>query len=276
MQGKLVEAYYIRYFTFKNKFRSAPAIAKNPRRPSALKDEIHQLLKGELFGDSNPHLYYAYIDPDNLRSLRLAKDFGFSKAGDFRTVFYSRFFPKRSAFVSRIQPDEEPTVVGLLKDFYGDHHFLSFENVFHLGNYFVYKREGVIVAGIQALSEHWRVLELPGSNGKLLLGVLSRLPLMKRLISKDFRFLSVEAIYCKKGEEDALNTLLEDVLARFQVHSAIFCLDPGSEAYQAMQKLNRGLLGRLSKERSFAVMAKAQEMELELRSPCYVSAFDVM
>lgn len=276
INGEIVNAFYIRYFTFKTTYRSNARKKIYQPRENLLKKEVNQLLNGQEFGENKPHVYYAYIDPDNLRSLRLTQEFGFEAAGIFHTVFFSRFFPKRSKNVFQLKESERDKIDPWLKSNYRDYQFFCDENVFYQNGYYVIKSKGEIVAGIQATPEKWKIHELPGRNGKLLLSVISKFPLFRRLFHREFSFLSVEAILCKENHEQELERLLSDVLARHKIHTAIMCLDPGSRAYKLVKSLKPGMMRRLAKEKRLQVIVRSQEVGLPADGPTYVSAFDVM
>lgn len=271
-----ITAFYIRYFTFRDSFRSDARKKVHQSRNNLLKKEIGELLNGREFDQKKPHIYYAYIDPDNIRSLNLTQEFDFDAVGMFHTVFFSRFFPKKSRHVSRLKEDEKLQISEWLKRAYGNHHFFSDENIFYQNGYYVLKSKGEIVAGIQATAEKWGIYELPGSNGKLLLSIVSKLPILRRLFSKDFQFLSVEAMLCKPGYEQDLETLISDVLARNKVSTAVMCLDPKSREYKVIKSLDCGIMGKMAKEKRLMVIARSLGMERPSGGVTYVSAFDVM
>lgn len=277
--GGMLTAWYIRYFTFRKAWRSidrgTPSGNKNIR--SRLKKEIHSLLNGHPLDTPEPHFFYAHVDPDNVRSLRLISDFGFVQAGSFRTVFFSRFFPRKDPHVHQLPADEEPLFRKRIEAIYASHDFLNFENVFYNNGYFVYKSRGKIVAGLQAYPEHWRIHELPGPGGKLLLQLISRLPLVNRLFKRNFHFISVEAIFCETGHEIALERLLEDMLSRFNCYTAIMCLDPASPEYHQVKLLRQGWMSRLTSEKEMCIVIKRNGVKKNgFSGPAYVSSFDVM
>lgn len=274
--GELTTAYYIRYFTFKATFRSSARPKVYQPKRSRLKREVEQLLRGEGFNETKPHVYYAYIDPDNIRSLRLTREFDFEPAGLFHTVYFSRFFPRRNKNVIQVHEKEKKLITSWLKKTYSEYQFFGDENIFYRDGYFAIKYKGEIVAGLQAISEKWKIFELPGKNGKMLLSVISRVPLLRRLFNREFKFLSIEAILCKPGHERELEYLLSDVLARHRVNTAILCLDPASSAYKMIKSLKPGAMSRLAAEKRLQVIARYQQMEKPSGQLSYVSAFDVM
>lgn len=277
LKGDPGKAFYIRYFTFRQKFRSASDLARgsSPGKKSKIKQEIMDLLAGKDLPAN--HLYYAYVDPDNVRSLRQIEAFGFKTAGTFKTVFFSRFFPNLHADVSQLGESTSAEIIDRINREYAAFELFSSENIFYENGFFVLRENGGVVAGLQAHREHWEILALSGPNGKRLLRLLGTIPLLNRLLSPDFHFLSVECLFCDKGKEKQLELLLEHCLAHFRCHTAITCLDPSSTQYKTLSRLNNGWISRFVKEKTMAVVVKSDGPdERPLTGPCYVSAFDVM
>lgn len=272
--GQDSPAHYIRYLTFQSRFRAPSNALQRLEKKSILKDEIAEVLSGKALEIPEGHLFYAYVDPDNLRSRRLITSFGFEEVGRFRTVFFSRLFPKRHPKIVPIKENELEDVKRQLKTTYGDHCLFTTENIGFQDGYLGYYENGVLVAGLQANQEAWRVYEIPG--GKLLLDLVSRIPLINRLFSKNFRFLSIEGVFCPEGKEGLIEVLLEDALARSERSTAIICLDPESDLYRKFKQLDQGLIRRLTTEKEMAVMAKGADVGHLKQHPVYVSGFDNM
>lgn len=270
-------SYYIRYFSFRSSLRSSSEAITRLGKKSLLRDEINVLLEGGILEDGpGSHLFYAYVDPQNTRSGRIIASFGFEAVAKFKTVFFSRFMPRRSAQVTPLMPGDIPEVMERLSNFYKEYSLVTLDNIGYQDGYLVYHDRGRIVAGLQANDEHWRVHEIAG--GKLLLHFVSALPLLNRLFHRDFRFLAIEGIFYETGYEHAIATLLESALALRGRHTAILCLDPDAEVYRAVHAMDRGFIRHLTSKKEMAVMAKGNGLDLSpvRRSPVYVSGFDNM
>jgi len=275
-QGDEMPAFYIRYFAFRNAFRSKSDALKKLEKQSVLKTEIHEVLTGVPLDLKGKHLFYAYVDPGNIRSSRLIESFGFEQVGTFKTVFFSRFFPKRNSSVSRLKEEDKPEVLGQLRTGNRTLDFFFTENLGFKDNYFVYKEGGEIVAGVQANAEHWKVHEIPG--GKNLINIVSSIPLLNKLFNKEFRFVSLEGLFVKVGHEHVVEKLLEHVLGEHQRNTAIICLDANDKLYQLFHQMNRGFIRFLSDEKEMAVVAKLNGFAKKAsgQRPVYVSALDNM
>jgi hypothetical protein len=84
-------SFYIRYFSFKEKYRAAPA-SQEKKHAGKLRAEIKELLKGDGLKSfsAEKSINYAYVDLSNIRSASLCKDFGFQEVRRFTTFIYSR------------------------------------------------------------------------------------------------------------------------------------------------------------------------------------------
>lgn len=269
--------YYVRYFSFISALRKSAGFRKEAtEKKSELRSAIHELISGRYFSEAADSLFYAYLDPGNARSLQLAKEFGFRKAGSFASLLFSRWRPKLAEKVQRLQEEDWRFFEGELAEFYSGHRFFTMENLYYQGNYFTFREEGRIVAGLQANPEQWEVLEMPGLGGSVLMSLFPRVGTLRKLFQPDFRFVSVEGLYCVPGYENRLEQLLEHVLATFGVYSAVLCLDVRSEEYKMVKKFRLGPINRLRKEKLMDIMVKENgSVRITSGKPCYISSFDV-
>lgn len=271
--GAGIQSYYIRYFSFKSSFRSNVNDITRRGKKSIIRKEIEQILNGKHFS-TGPHLFYAYVDPTNIRSNRMIDSYGFEEIGRFRTVYFSRFKPRLDESVEVLKGADLQLFKQQLKEHYAAHRLVTIENIGYEDGCIAYKTNGKVVAAIQANAEHWKIYEIPGS--RFLIKLISSLPMLNKLIHKDFRFLSVEGIYLARGHEYLLSRLLESALRLKNRNTAIVCLDEKSGVYKLMHGLNRGFIRFLTNEKEVSVVAKANGRSLEeLRNlPIYISGFD--
>jgi hypothetical protein len=275
--GVAGESYYVRYFTFHPSLRKlGDKYIERPQEDGVLRREIHSLLSGQHLEAGSAHFFYAYVDGGNIRSEAFVKSFGFEKVGSFVSLVFSRFNARLSKTVEKLSQEEWDDFKPQLRKFYSDHIMFTDENLFYKGNYFVLREKGEIVAGMQANPEHWRVHDMPGKGGKVLMKLFPRLKFLSKIFHPDYRFASIEGLYYKEGHEQRLTVLLEHVLAVNRVYSAVICVDPTSRLYPVMQSLRLGLVSKLRKPKPVDVMMKSNGADLSgLKGPVYVSAFDV-
>jgi hypothetical protein len=275
-QGRSETAFYVRYFTFLDKFRSAD---QNTRRgnQSWIRDEVAMLMNGEGLEYTDQLLLYAYLDSENIRSGRLIEEFGFAKAGLFHTMPFSRFFPRVSPLMEKLGKEEQPAMYDLLLDFYRDFQLVSFENMFVKGDYFVIKKADEIVCGVQGIPDQWKIIDLPGVSGNLMMHVIPKLPWLKRLFNPEYKFIFLEGIYCKPGYEKQLESLFTSVLAYFNAFSGIVCLDPRSTLYQSVRQMYMGLTHKIMGEKQIEIAVKSTyDKTPDQQAPFFISGFDVL
>jgi len=276
--------YDILHFCQLTKKGLSSARKRKPQNNGILKKEIQSLFEGRggsYFPVENSHLFYAYVDPANQRSLSLCNLFGCRAIRTFSTIIYSRHRPAKHYSVSRCQPYEKPLVVSYLQEFYRDYSMFSTDNLFYQDNYYVLKgKNGDIIAGVQANRVNWKIKGLPGFLGKYLLGLIPWLPFINRYFDRNFTFISLEAILYKEGFEGKLDKLFESVLAINQVYTALVWADDHSELYRSVKKLKPGFFGSFFNLKPASVIVRTNglsaEEEKQLRElPAYISVFDL-
>lgn len=271
---------YIRYFAFDQLFQGGTGKGKSS-------SGFHTYFKA-LFETSNLNpiepqneksLYWAFIDPQNLRSYNMNERFGFQTIGSFKTKAFSRTNPKNQS-VSRLENDEKPAVLNQIKSFYKGFHFFSDVHLFDNDQLFVLKKNGKIVAGIQANPVHWRIKNLPGLSGKFLLKTAAYIPGLKKLINPDdYRFLATEGLFWDKDCEHHVEELLEGVLALTGHHSLLIWTDENNLMLDNL-KVKWGFIQRMKKDNSIRIVAKfnqysSQEIEGISSGKKYLSGFDM-
>lgn len=275
--GRQKEGYYVRYFSFHDSFRkSGYRFLDKPEKAGVLRSEIAGLLSGERFGAESNNFFYAYLDGDNIRSKKLTESFGFKKIAHFSSLVFSRLYPKQHLQVKKLTHEEWLDFYPALLKFYADHNLFTAENLFYEGNYYVFVQDGEIVAGMQANPEHWRVHDMPGLSGKILMKLFPAFSSLSKIFHPDFRFLSIEGIYYQEGQSHFLQDMLSHLLATHGLYSAILCLDPTSKEYEAVHALDMGLVSKIRKPKLMEVIVKQNgNSEASITGPVYISTFDV-
>ncbi len=220
---------------------------------------------------------YSYIEENNTRSLNISQKLGFSSITTLETVLFSRLYPKEDNRVTRIDEVELPAILEKLKSQNAHTILRNFENINYQNNYFVLKENGRIVAGLQANPTRWKIVEMEGIGGKILLNVLPHIPILKRLINpQKYEFLAIEGIFVEYGSGEFLYPLIEGVLHHFSVTSALIELDSKSPILEMFKKKqNLGLLNAFKNGVKTHVMIKSFHCDLPIpHGESYVSAFD--
>jgi len=282
---------YLRYLAVQSAFQVERAPGKRKERRSLAADSFKQKIMS-LFRDpqnaagegekaESPKVIYAYVESRNERSRNMVNQAGYEYIRSFLTVAFSRFDPKPNPSVTRLAPEEEPAMAGLLSEFYCDYCFYTDEFSFHDHKYYVLRLDGEIVAGVGAIPARYRVVNVPGLWGWVMMKMLPRTPLFRRLFQpEEFRYIILNAIYCRKGSEALLPDLFESVCAEEGYHTALTWLDDHSWLYETLRTNRRmGALNRMLNAKPGLVYAffsglTPAETEKFYDSPAYISGYD--
>lgn len=288
-------SYCVRYLAFPESRQTPPPSVKrsNPKEQKSLlsRSPIRRAL-AELFEapeqlnteSSEPEkaVFYAFVEMENERSKEFCKTFGFEPIRNFNTLPFSRMFPQKSPDVSKVTEDEKPLVLNHLKSQYKGFSLFFTDHSFHIGDYYVLKKDGEIIAGVQAIAEHWQICHLPGFSGKLTRKLLPRIPFLSKLFNPDaFHLALFEGIFVRPGHEADLFKLFESVLADMGMNTAFIWMDSDNELYSMIRKSGKlGLLYKISGDSPAQVIARfqgfsAKEIKAFHESPSYLSAFDM-
>lgn len=278
----ILPSFYIRYFAFDKRFQGTGSESKG-------QSAFHHYF-GALFQTSNLNpiqplynksIYWAYIDPQNKRSAQMKNQFGFEPIGQLRTTCFSRFYPKKVSNVERLTSKADQAITRqAIQVFYKDYAFFSDIHLFEKDNYYILRKKGEIVAGIQANPTHWEIKRLPGKTGNFLVKHGHKIPLLKKIFNpKNHRFLATEGLFWTKGNELYVKELLEGVLALTGYFSLLIWEDTNSERINELP-LRWGLIQQLKPSSLVDIVAKcihfnSEEVEQLNQSKKYISGFDV-
>lgn len=189
---------------------------------------------GELHGAG---LLYGYIEADNLSSLRASARAGYQSLASFRAAMFSRLRAREHPTAQPLRRKRSPLMVGELEALYAEHNLRDFEQSLDPDRYFVFEDESGIAAGVQIETCDWVIERLPGLSGLVLVHLVSRTPVLRRIFDARYcRFLKFGNIYARPGSESQLFTLMESVLARYRVGSAMIFYDPRSPVFQRIAR----------------------------------------
>ncbi len=264
MNGHSTPISYVRYFTFAKAFRVTKPMADSHFKggSSKLKNSVDDYLS------SHDRLHYAYVDLSNERSKKICEQFGFRKHSSFSTIIFSRLNPIMDKNVFNVNLHE---IRDRIRSFYRDYCFYTESNHnYKEAQYYVYKKDGNIKAGLIATPEFWEIKDMPSALGKLLLNW--RLPVMSKLFSPDYHFLAIEGIFYESGYENKITTILSHILKLSQLHAAMIWCDTTSSLYKDLLKLDLGLLHKINGTSEAQVIIRGN---VDLAGPVYISGFDL-
>lgn len=293
-QGPLrIPSTYIRYLAFQSTYQSD--ISWRRREKPIIKTEQDDSFKQktlEIFShphlldlpgifEQDKHVMYAFLESMNERSKNLVNQAGYEYIRSFLTVAFSRFSPKTDNRVSVIDEKEKALVKELLKEFYRQYSFFTDDYAFYNNKYYVLKEGNEIIAGVCAIPSSYKIFDVPGVWGWVMMKVFPEIPFYRKLFRPgEFRFLVFDAIYHKKGREDALANLFESACASEGFNTGLTWLDDRSELYDKMRtRVNLGPLNRILNAKPGLVYVRFINMTEEERNrfydaPAYISGFD--
>jgi hypothetical protein len=293
-QGKLrYPTSYLRYLAFQSTYQSD--IGWRKQRKEMIKPEKDDSFKQktlEIFGkphlldlndvfEGDKHIMYAFLESKNERSKNIVHQAGYEYIRSFLTVAFSRFNPHFDKRVSMLRDDEKAEMESLLSEYYIDYSFFSNDYSFFGDKYYVLKEANKIIAGVSAIPSAYKVYDIPGIWGWVMMKVLPKTPYFRRLFRPgEFRYLVFDAIYCKKGEEEKLARLFESACAAEGFNTGLTWLDDHSQLYDKIRTVVKmGALNRMLNAKPGLVYSRfinltEKEKEYFYNAPAYISGFD--
>jgi hypothetical protein len=284
---------YLRYLAFQSTYQTDAGWRK--RRKAIIKPEKDDSFKQktlEIFSkphlldladvfEGDKHIMYAFVESKNERSKNLVTQAGYEYIRSFLTLAFSRFSPKPDHRVSLLKDYEKPKMVSLLQDLYSNYSFFSTDYSFFGDKYYVLKEGAEIIAGVSVIPSVYKVYDIPGIWGWVMMKVLPKTPYFRRLFRPgEFRYLVFDAIYCKQGQERSLGNLFESACAAEGFNTGLTWLDDHTPLYDKMRTIVKmGSLNRMLNAKPGLVYARfinlsEKEKESFYNAPAYISGFD--
>jgi len=284
---------YLRYLAFQSTYqidlnwRKRKEALIKPENDDSFKQKTleifskpHLLDFNDVF-EGDKHIMYAFVESKNERSKNLVHQAGYEYIRSFLTVAFSRFSPKNDQRVVKLRDEERGEMESLLLEYYRDYSFFSTEYSFFGDKYYVLKEGDEIMAGVSAIPSVYKVYDVPGIWGWVMMRVLPKAPYFRRLFRPgEFRYLVFDAIYCKHGREELLATLFESACAVEGFHTGLTWLDDRSQLYDKIRTgVKMGALNRMLNAKPGLVYTKFINLTQEEKdhfydAPAYISGFD--
>lgn len=289
---KNIKSLYIRYLSVSNPFRKheKKRLARTPHKRSRVTNHLKKMIGDEITNhfelpiieSKEKAAFYAFVESENFNSKELCINLGFYPTRRISTLLFSRFFPRKSTSVSKIEPSEEENIKAQLKSFYRAHSFYFEDRLFESGTYFILRKKDKIVAGIRCKPVNWQIVEVPGISGFLMQKVLPYLPLTSRLFDpKNLNFLAFDYAWSSDKEISSIFELMNHACSSFDINMGMLWGDKESEVIVKLQESKKlGFLHKLNGEvtaevmQRFIKMNEAEKKEL-LDKPVFVSALDM-
>jgi len=284
---------YLRYLAFQSTYQSDSGWRR--RRKALIKPEKDDSFKQktlEIFSkphlldlhdvfEGDRHIMYAFLESNNERSKNLVHQAGYEYIRSFLTVAFSRFSPRSDSRVTKLRVEERSEMELLLKEYYFNYSFFSTDFSFYGDRYYILKNGNDIIAGVSAIPSVYKVYDIPGVWGWVIMKVLPKTPYFRRLFHPgEFRYIVFDAIYCKKGNENLLGKLFESVCAAEGFNTGLTWLDDHSLLYDKLRTVVKmGALNRMLNAKPGLVYSRFinlsdNEKEYFYNAPAYISGFD--
>jgi len=274
-------SFYIRYFAFDSKWSSSGNTRQKPAGESLLKKGLNTFFTEAFNGNhgTKPDLFYAYIEPRNVRSLWMAESFDFKVLAEINTFSFSRFFPKASSSFRQLDEQEVIEYAQMLNQAYGEHSLFFPHHTLKDKPIYGYFENGAMTAACKVHNVNWEIIRLPGKFGSLLTKMIPYIPLVNKLIKPTFhRFVVIEGLVSLTKNQRHITALFESILADNQTHLMLFWYDnKDAKLNELLTRQNKGFSKYLLRNQQVKLVGKCDEnQELKLKSPYYVSGFDLI
>lgn len=269
--------WYVRYFAFNVGLQARTKQPRSKAKNTTLKNSIAEFFDGILQHPENEvECFYAYIDPQNERSLWMSQSFGFKTVAKIATQTFSRTNPKRQKAVASLKVND--FIKKKMEEQYEGNPFYYTKHTFNEADFYSLTKGGEVVAFAKVYKEAWEILRLPGKRGAFLKKAVPYIPFVNKIINpKDHVFSVVDSIWCKDNEAKYLEELFEGVLYEEKTRSLIWWVDQNQPLYQAVKrKIKWGLLHRINgvQEVDLVVKSNHEKYKNVLTTPSYITGFD--
>ena len=278
----------VRYLSIKSLMRDNhhQSSTKNTTSKGKLKGVIKTLfndLPQIQQSEDSDYLLYAHVDSHNSRSYNLVESMGFEKYRSFQTTLFSRFFASKDSQFALLEGRHLEEAKLLIQSQYKDHSFFDLDLVEVNRDLYGLIENNKVIACVKVRPSAYKVVEIPGIGGKILLNWISKLPyLSKKLNPEELKFLAFEAISVQEGKEGKIASLLESCCAEYKRSVGMYFMDTEDKLYKYLVPKGRnGIVNGLLRFKPAALLIRKYKLSAEnenfLRSnPTFVSTFDVI
>lgn len=273
--------WYIRYFAFRTSLQRSTDTKTEDKSNSLLKTEIERFfqsaINGDVDGNDVSHLY-AYIDPKNDRSKWMSRNFNFQTVAQLSTQTFSRLFARKSSRFKIIDATDNEMQQRIRQVF--QHHAFFFEYYLDKDPFAVIENEqGEIVAFSRISTAHWHIESLGGKWGEQKAKLVSKLPVLNRLVNLEkHTFVVPDSVWIKDNDPVVLTELFESLIAHTQANMLIWWVDNKELLYQETKyRVKWGPLHPILGVSQVDVVCRSKTGKAEaLTNPLYVVAIDAI
>ena len=275
--------WYVRYFAFNENLQTSNSTKKSSTN-GVLKRELNKFFKNALESklQDSPDLFYAYIDPQNSRSLWMSEQFGFKTVAKIASQTFSRVKPNLNKNVRALTKEESLTHRERIKESYANHNLFFTKHTFNDSPFYGYfSDEGNLLACVKSERANWRLERLPGVAGGLVTRSIPYIPGVRKIINpKYYSFSTVEALWVdpsisENEEGEIVTDLLEGLLFHEQTNSLIWWVDQKDPLYKKLaNQINWGLMHKLNGVNEVDLVVLGDNSKFDNQAVFYTTAFD--
>lgn len=273
--------WYIRYFAISPRHQSS-AIKKpkskksKTKKSNLLKRELEEFFQSTLDGENDlgkVNSFYAYIDPNNQKSLWMSETFGFETIGHIATQTFSRVRPNNSGRVIKSTNWDE--ISDLVDSNFGEHQYFFNSQTSKPPFYYISDENGEILAVAKISISTWEIDRLPGKFGGFLTKVIPYIPRLRKLIRpKKHSFVVPEAVIVKDNNPELLSELFEGILFTENKNLIIWWVDENENLYNDVKaNVKWGLIHKVVGVNQANVVQRSNS-RTNSSKPFYTSGFD--
>ena len=265
--------WYIRYFAFDSRFQS------NGNRKSSgnsiIKREIEDFFQNVL-DNKEAESFYAYIDPNNVKSLWMSENFGFKTIGRIATQTFSRVKPKNSNRIHKI--NDWNNVKSIIQSNFSYQQYY-FETQSSKAPFYVLKDEkNEIIACAKINLANWEIKRLPGKLGGILTKLIPFMPRLNKLIRpKNHAFVVPDVVWTKNNNPKLLEELFQGILFQEKRNLILWWVDEKDDLFSDIRAAaNWGLLHKIIGV-NFAHVVQRTNADVDkstIKQPIFTSGFD--
>lgn len=260
---------YLRYFTFHPRFQASLSSASRKKSSaSILKEQINEFLNS--LTPEKKQAIYAYIEPDNLRSLNMASEFEFNPQANIAMFHFSRRFPRASVQFKILTFDE--AIPYIRNQFSNQTYYVENPNSGVYAGWFVHDELRLVARFHKGC---WEIQSMKGRFGKVLIKTIPWLPHINKLITPAcHKFLAFDSFLSLNPSVNAkeVNAFLAAGLAHFKVHHMMHWVDESSPQSQYLERVRWGLLHRIIGKSEIHLVVKGQANS----GPYFIDAMDLL
>jgi hypothetical protein len=273
------EDWYLRHFAFSKGLQGSGQKKPNARGKSRLKREVSSFFQSLLNGSytsKQGRCIYAYIDPENQKSLWVSESFGFKKVRSIATQSFSRFSPKQTKRLVKDLSWKE--VESFIEREYGNHSFYHPVQTSKGPFYGLRNNNDDLIAITKITRAEWEIKRLPGLFGGTLVKVIPFIPLLNKLIQpKHHSFLVPDAVWVKDNDPKLVQELFEGVLHDTSLNLILWWVDKYESHYDALKgKINWGPVHKIIGVHDAYLMVLGNDQLIEdlKKEPHFTSGYD--